>query len=383
MKTIFFFFIFFVFSLHFLSAQEFPGLLDPPDILQPVPPEYRDDKRLWQGIPNITVAPKGRLWAAWYSGGSHEGTHDNCVFLVTSNDTGKTWTVPLLAIDMPGPVRVVDPALWTDPEGKVWFFWTQLVVGIESSAGTWYMTTDTPDREDAVWSVPKRICDGLKSTKSIVDSKNRWIHPVVLKNDGYVYPGTIFEPGTHFVVSENKGKTFQSIGHVTVSRKDADHDETNIIEKKDGSFWALLRTKYGIAESFSTDGCKTWTEPKPSKILNTTSRFFVRRLKSGNLLFVKNGNMSERIGRTHLQAFLSDDDGKTWKGGLMLDERQVSYPDGDQADDGTIFVIYDHERNNAREILLARFTEEDVLNGKIVSDRSALRLLINKATGKK
>ncbi len=36
--------------------------------------------------------------------------------------------------------------------------------------------------------------------------------------------------------------------------------------------------------------------------------------------------------RSHLTAWLSEDDGKTWRGGLMLDERAtVSYPDGFQA----------------------------------------------------
>jgi hypothetical protein len=144
----------------------------------------------------------------------------------------------------------------------------------------------------------------------------------------------------------------------------------------------LHRTKYGIAEAFSTNGGKTWSEAKPSVYPHTSSRFFIRRLKSGNLLFVKHGRIDEQTGRSHLQAFLSDDDGKTWKGGLMLDERNgVSYPDGDQAADGTIFVIYDFSRTGAKEILMARFTEEDVLAGKIVSSNGALQIVVNKATG--
>jgi hypothetical protein len=33
--------------------------------------------------------------------------------------------------------------------------------------------------------------------------------------------------------------------------------------------------------------------------------------------------------RSHLTAYLSDDDGRSWHGGLLLDERNgVSYPDG-------------------------------------------------------
>ena len=48
--------------------------------------------------------------------------------------------------------------------------------------------------------------------------------------------------------------------------------------------------------------------------------------------------------RSHMTAFVSDNDGATWKGGLLLDERESSYPDGIQAEDGEFFIIYDHQR---------------------------------------
>ena len=86
--------------------------------------------------------------------------------------------------------------------------------------------------------------------------------------------------------------------------------------------------------------------------------------------------------RSHLTAYLSDDDGATWKGGLLLDDRLVvSYPDGDQGADGTLYIIYDHNRESDREILLARFTEEDVLARQLISAQARLRLLVNRAIG--
>ena len=48
--------------------------------------------------------------------------------------------------------------------------------------------------------------------------------------------------------------------------------------------------------------------------------------------------------RSHMTAFVSDDDGALWKGRLLLDERESSYPDGIQAEDGTLLTIYDHQR---------------------------------------
>jgi hypothetical protein len=83
-----------------------------------------------------------------------------------------------------------------------------------------------------------------------------------------------------------------------------------------------------------------------------------------------------------LSAWLSDDDGVTWQGGLMLDERTgISYPDGVQAPDGTIYISYDRNRATDGEILMARFTEEDILAGKLVGPRSKLRMLISRPLG--
>jgi hypothetical protein len=63
-----------------------------------------------------------------------------------------------------------------------------------------------------------------------------------------------------------------------------------------------------------------------------------------------------------MTAFLSDDDGETWSKGLLLDDRsEVSYPDGFQAPDGTIHVLYDWNRHTDAEILHVKFTEEDIL----------------------
>ena len=335
----------------------------------------------------MTVAPNGRLWATWYTADVGEGP-DNIVVLASSHDGGKTWTKPLLAVDIPNtPIRAYDPSMWTDPEGNVWLFWAQCHSKGEGDiwdgrSGTWAIVTKNPGDENAEWSVPRRLCDGVMMCKPIADSKGRWLLPSTVWNKDPEHPKRTLPPGAHIVASEDKGKTWTSLGYSTVPKNDATFDEHNIVEMKNGTFWMTHRTKYGIAESHSTDGGKTWTEPRPSLYQHPSARFFIRRLQSGNLLFVKHGAIDQKTGRSHLQAFLSDDDAKSWKGGLMLDERNsVSYPDGDQDKDGTIYVIYDWERYKDKEILMARFTEEDVLAGKIVSPKGALRLLVNKATG--
>ena len=85
------------------------------------------------------------------------------------------------------------------------------------------------------------------------------------------------------------------------------------------------------------------------------------------------------MARNNLAAFLSTDDGETWSGPLLLDERElVSYPDAVQTPDDQIYIIYDRERNVEKELLLARITEEDILQGRFVSDGSFTKRVISK-----
>jgi hypothetical protein len=95
---------------------------------------------------------------------------------------------------------------------------------------------------------------------------------------------------------------------------------------------------------------------------------------------VKHGEtMDTHEGRSKLTAWLSEDEGRTWKGGLMLDQRKgISYPDGFQTPDGTIYISYDRNRATDGEILMARFTETDILSRKLVGPKSKLKMLISR-----
>lgn len=87
---------------------------------------------------------------------------------------------------------------------------------------------------------------------------------------------------------------------------------------------------------------------------------------------------------------LSEDDGRTFPYKLRIDEReQVSYPDAKQLEDGSIYITYDRERGaylhsmedvmkSAREILISRITEEDIINGKLTDPQSFLKRVANK-----
>ncbi|MGB8169412.1 MAG: exo-alpha-sialidase, partial [Chthoniobacteraceae bacterium] len=285
-------------------------------------------------------------------------------------------------------VRAFDPCLWHDPEGKLWLFWGQETTQAKGrdfgTFVTFAITTTDSGKADEKWSAPRQIAKGVMMNKPTVTKDGRWLLPV---SSWYT------DGSSRAVVSTDHGATFAELGAANIpDKKSRSADEHMIVERKDGSLWMLVRGKFvagdggitGLGESVSTDGGKTWSDVKASAIPHLTTRFFIRRLESGRLLLVRQNPPAGAKGRSHLTAFLSDDDGRTWKGGLLLDERDgACYPDCVQASDGTISVIYDFQRARDKEILMAVFNETEVLEGKLTSPKSQLRVLVNKATGVK
>ena len=85
-------------------------------------------------------------------------------------------------------------------------------------------------------------------------------------------------------------------------------------------------------------------------------------MRSGRLIAIINDSLKVR---EKLTAFLSEDDGRSWKYSLLLDPRVgVSYPDAVETDDG-LLVVYDKDRFKGGFIYMAKFTEEDVMNGAL------------------
>jgi len=344
--------------------------LSVPEVTMAIPGQYADDVRRFQGIPSIERAPNGRLWATWYGGGEGEGP-ENYVMLATSADDGRTWSDLQLVVDP--PFRASEPGLWHDPQGWLWLMWNQYPTDLcGPNSAMWALVTPDSGSENPAWEPPRLIAREL----------NCFNKPIVLSDGTWLWPaGSWHKPNpSRPLVSHDHGLTFLPGGAIPVP-EGREFDEYNVVELRDGRLWLLSRTSLGMVESFSADKGLTWTEAKPSRIQHATSRHFLTRLQSGNLLLVKHGAIDQRIDRSHMTAFLSQDEGNTWSGGLLLDEREsVSYPDGVQADDGTIYVIYDFDRTGAKEILLARFTEDDVAKGGRGSG-AVLRLVVNKASG--
>ncbi|WP_052361454.1 sialidase family protein [Geminisphaera colitermitum] len=364
------------------EAARFYGVtpIAPPWLQRDPGPQYWSQARKWQGIPSIERSPNGRLWATWYAGPHIEGGDGNYAVLVTSDDDGKTWTEPVAVFHPFGffESKALDPLLWTDPDGNLWWI-NHRLTPIEGAdplqlRSAWAFKADNPEKTFPRWSRPVFIAHGVCLNKPTVLANGDWLRPVVASRED---PARI-----QIYISRDKGKTWQFLSKHTPGQAPEiakTYCESMLIERRDGSLWMLFRSKNSIKQIESFDSGKSWqNESDFSTERGIDTRFFITRLQSGKLLLVINDHPKARA---NLTAMLSDDDGKTWPHKLVLDERNpVSYPDGVQAPDGSIYVIYDHGRyhKDAQQILFAKFTEEDVLAGRTVNAASRLKQNINR-----
>ena len=336
--------------------------------------------RNFGGIPSVAVSrTNGRLWRTWYGGPTRAEDRNNYAILATSADGGQTWKEVLCRDpDQDGPWRAFDPEVWITPDGKLWWTWAERETAagecniehhsyIALSTRVMCVELNAENEPTEPYPVPRQLVPGVMMCKPIVTRDGRWLLPTSTWGDDV--SARVYE-------SRDRGRTFDYLGGVHLPSVHREFDEHNLVELGDGTLRMYLRVArgkgHGIWQAESKDGGRTWNVPHPAPFAHTNSRVFVRRLASGALLLVKNGSLNYEFGgkdysgRIDLYAYVSDDDGATWTGGLCLHKGPCSYPDGDQASDGTIFAIADNDRHGKQELHLHKFTEADVRKGGAV-----------------
>lgn len=346
--------------------------------------EYTPSSRIWQGIPSVEVTPGRQLFVAFYSGGVKEEAGNYCLLYRLREDGECTLPVAVARTEADG--RCFDPALWMDPLGRLWFTWAEWPTHV-----LWGAICEAPDAEDPRFGAPFPIGTGVMMNKPTALSGGRWLFPLAVwdpANWGDVWhiPAPDVPVGAYAVVTDDEGRTFRRAGCAVLEGRG--FDEHIFLEHTDGRVSVYVRRMNGrtVGEAISADAGESFAVTE-SGIPCVDTRFHIRRLPSGRVLMC---NHKDTDTRNNLAAFLSEDDGKTWKYSMMIDTRKnVSYPDVGIAEDGTIYMVYDRERGSflrseeecaacAREILLCRFTEEDIIAGKCVTPGSFLSRVISK-----
>lgn len=349
------------------------------DILyKPQDTVYLESIREFQGCPTIAVTKGGRIYAGWYAGGTREPHMNNYNLLVYSDDDGKTWSKPLIVIpsSYEKSIHALDIQIFIDPDEKFHVMWVQnntepipenkpeqkqgqpLVFSDgymfnDFRHSEWEIVCENPDAENPEFTQPRFVFYGFMRCKPTFLKNGDWLcFAYDQLNDRYGYS-----------VSADKGKTYTHF--YGAEKKGTYFDETMAYEMNCGKVRMLARTSLGkLAQCFSEDNGRTWTDSELSDITAADSRFFISRLPSGNIMLINN---DDPILRTKMTVQISDDDGKTWKYKKCIDSRMnLSYPDAD-FHNGKIYVTYDCGRMGEREIMFAAFTEEDIVKDRDIT----------------
>jgi alpha-L-rhamnosidase len=114
----------------------------------------------------------------------------------------------------------------------------------------------------------------------------------------------------------------------------------------------LCRSRQGrIAESWSEDGGRTWTEMRLIELPNPSAGIDAVMLEDGRALLVYNDTTR---GRENLSVALSAD-GKSWHEAVLVLENQpgeYSYPAVIQAPDGLVHVTYTYRRRHIKHVVI-------------------------------
>src|SRR5690606_37475166 len=102
------------------------------------------------------------------------------------------------------------------------------------------------------------------------------------------------------------------------------------VELKDGTIMMFIRSNAGVQMlAYSQDQGETWSDLEKSTLVSPVSPATIERIpKTGDLLAVWNNNLADdpdiaRL-RTHLNAAISKDEGRTWESIKTLEDD----PDG-------------------------------------------------------
>jgi hypothetical protein len=200
---------------------------------------------------------------------------------------------------------------------------------------------------------------------SIVNSPHG---PVQLSDGRLLYAGKELWTGQKRVgvcESTDDGQSWRWLAAIPARAGDsiADYHELHAVEAKDGRLIAQIRnhnkTNAGeTLQSESTDGGKTWSEPRSIGVWGLPS--FLTRLRDGRLLMTY-GHRRAPFGN---QARLSADHGRTWSEPFIISGDgaggDLGYPSTTEIEDGSFATVwYETMKGSPRAVLRqARWTLE-------------------------
>ncbi len=307
----------------------------------------------------IAETPDG-LVAAWF-GGTKERNPDVGIWIsFFKNDQ---WTPPVEVANgiENDTLRYAcwNPVLYQVPNGDLLLFYK---VGPNVAGWKGYMTASKDHGKS--WSKPNSLPEGF-----IGPVKNK---PILMPNGELWCPSSTEGNGwkVHFEVTADHGKTWRKVGPIN-DGKTINAIQPSILTYKNGDLQILCRSRNrSVAESWSRDQGKTWSEMQLTNMPNNNSGTDAVTLKDGRQLLaynhVKTPEQEKKGSRTPLNMAISND-GKNWNAALILEDSQISqysYPSVIQSADGMVHVVYTWRRERIKYVKIdpTRLKSKPIVN---------------------
>ena len=292
---------------------------------------------------SVAVTGDGCVWTSSIAT-DKEGL--NSVLISRSADC-RQWETDTLRLN-----GCVEAVLWAGPSGKLMMFCSTV-------DGTITMKIcDNPQAESVVWADGSDLGRGpWKCTAPPVVSNGVWVLPVS------------FQKGVFTLISSDNGVTW--VRSKTILRvPDKVSGDNNPVITLDGKSLSIYMRTTGTTHCYrsqSFDDGVNWTAPELF-MPNPDRDICFERLSDGRLLMVKCSRMDHNvhIASQRLNAYLSDDDGLTWYGGLVAAAgRKASDPKTTLGKDGRVYVFYTHDAQGEPQTRLSRTTVAKIEKGTV------------------
>lgn len=294
----------------------------------------------YEAFPDVCRLNDGRLMVVFYAGYGHVALpceqlpKGGRVAYCTSADEGRTWSPAQTLVDTPDDDR--DPSIVQLPNGRLIcnYFSLRKETGTKrpwTGLGTWIVTSDDLGR---TWSTPRQISKSYYCSSPIrLLSTGRLILGLYAESANSAHGAVIF--------SDDGGQTWNKEVDIDNGgvRLDA---ETDLIELKDHSLYAVLRAKACFATS--SDRGAMWTVSKP--IGFPAHCPYLLRTKDDIIL------LAHRLPSTSLHYSL--DECRTWSENVLVDEVGGAYPSMVNLKDGSVLIVY-YEEGAGSNIRAKRF----------------------------
>jgi predicted neuraminidase len=288
----------------------------------------------------IVETREGRLVAAWFAG-ADEGEEDVGIWVSRWEKDG--WSRPEeVANGVMSPQKRFpcwNPVLLQPRQGPLVLFFK-----VGPTPDGWWGERMVSEDDGVTWKdrrrLPPQVMGPIKN-KAIQLSDGRILCPSSSEHAGW---------RVHLEITKDL-ENWQVVGPLNDPGKMPVIQPT-ILTYADGRLQMLCRTrgKGFIAESWSRDGGKSWSEMSLLSLPNPNSGIDAVTLKDGRQLLVFN-NTSR--GRSPLNVAISPD-GKQWNVVLALETRpgEYSYPAVIQASDGRVHITYTYLRKSIKHVVL-------------------------------